>query len=891
MKEIPKQYNPKLVEDRWFSTWSKENLFRSDRENSGQSYTIVIPPPNVTGILHMGHALNNTLQDILIRWRRLQGQNSLWLPGTDHAGIATQNVVERKLFKKKVSKEQLGREKFLEEVWDWKEEHGNTIISQLKKLGCSCDWSRERFTMDTGLSRAVREAFVRLYEKGLIYRGDYIINWCPRCKTALSDEEAEHRTVQGALYNIKYPIDGTKWSIEVATTRPETMLGDLAVAVNPKDKRYSDLVGKTLILPILNRRIQVVADDFVDPDFGTGAVKVTPAHDPNDFHLGLRHGLVSINVMNEDGTMNSNAGDYEGMDRFECREALLVDLKERGLLGKVVPHEHAVGHCYRCHTIVEPRLSRQWFVRMQPLAEPAIKAVKSGKLTFHPGRWSKVYLEWMENIRDWCISRQIWWGHRIPVFTCDECGHVMVTREDPSKCDECSSSAIKQDPDVLDTWFSSWLWPFSTFNWPDDDPDLKFFYPTDVLITAQEIIFFWVARMIMAGIEFTGKLPFKKVYIHGTVRDDTGTKMSKSLGNVIDPLDIIKEVGADALRFSLIMITAKGQDVFLSRDKFDIGRNFSNKLWNASRFLLMNLQQVNTSVIFDLRKDMNLDDRYILGKLNQTIHIVNSALEDFSFNEAVHAIYDFFWHHFCDRYIEVAKSYLYDGDQKEKEKTGIVLAYVLDSVLHLLHPFMPYITEEIWQLLKDRYKNIDSKSDFLMKSNWPEYEPMFEDPQSVILAEKKFEIIRVARNIRTEYNVSPAKIVRFAIKTVSAEETKFVKEHISGMQKLLKASEIIVDEKFKTKEPLPSGICESGTVFMFLDEAIDVSQELERLQKRLDKIDKELEIVKKKLSNQSFLKNAPESVIKKERSKNEALLKDKERLEKSLFFLEGLSRN
>ncbi len=597
MNDISKAYDPKATEDKWYKYWEDKKLFKALISKEKKPYTIVIPPPNITGILHMGHALNNTIQDILIRYKRMQGFEALWLPGTDHAGIATQNVVEKKLAKDNLKRQDLGREEFLKRVWKWREEYGSTIIKQLKKLGSSCDWSRTRFTMDQGLSNAVVEVFIALYNKGLIYKGDYIVNWCPRCHTALSDEEAQHRDVDGMLYHIRYPIKDTKDHVVVATTRPETMLGDVAVAFSPSDKRYKHLKGKKLVLPVLDRELNAIFDRLVDPKFGTGALKVTPAHDPVDFQLGIAHNLKSINVMNEDATMNSLASaDYEGMDRFECREALLEALKERGLLVKAEPHRHAVGHCYRCHTMVEPRLSKQWFVKMKPLAEKAIEAVKKKKIRFHPARWTKVYLNWMENIRDWCISRQIWWGHRIPVYYCKECSKdekqgMIVSKAKPDKCPSCGSSQIEQDPDVLDTWFSSWLWPFSTLGWPDKKGDLKYFYPTDTLVTAQEIIFFWVARMIMAGFEFMGKAPFKDIYIHGTVRDATGTKMSKSLGNIIDPLEIIEQYGADALRFSIISITAVGQDVFLSKERFEMGRNFANKIWNASRLVLMNLDK------------------------------------------------------------------------------------------------------------------------------------------------------------------------------------------------------------------------------------------------------------------------------------------------------------
>ncbi|MBU0683753.1 MAG: valine--tRNA ligase, partial [Candidatus Omnitrophica bacterium] len=676
MKDLPTRYNPKQKEEEIYNEWLKENLFHASARKEKKPYCIVIPPPNVTGILHMGHALNNTLQDILIRWKRMQGFETLWMPGTDHAGIATQNVVEREIAKQNLKRADLGREKFLEKVWQWKEEYGSTIIHQLKKLGCSCDWDRTRFTMDEGLSNAVREVFSRLYKDGLVYKGDYIINWCPRCTTALSDEEAEHRDIEGMLYYLKYPVKGREKLVKenedyvvVATTRPETMLGDVAVAVNPKDKRYASLHGKTLILPIIKRDLKIIFDENVDPEFGTGALKVTPAHDPMDFELGKKYNLENINVMHSDGRINALGGDYEGMDRFECREAILDDLKLRHLFIKSERHVHAVGHCYRCHTVVEPRLSKQWFVKMKPLAKPAIKVVKEEKIKFYPARWTKVYLNWMENIRDWCVSRQIWWGHRIPVWYCKDCLKYDNVRDvevnSPDKkgvfvgekyenCPVCGSLNIEQDPDVLDTWFSSWLWPFSTLGWPENTEELKMFYPTDVLVTAPEIIFFWVARMIMAGLKFNKEIPFRDVYIHGTVRDASGTKMSKSLGNVIDPLDIIDEVGSDALRFSIISITSQGQDVFLSKEKFELGRNFANKIWNASRYVLLGLDE--TAVGGEIEKEsLTLADKWILGSLNNAIQNVTKAFIAYRFNDAAGILYDFIWHKYCDWYLEFSK--------------------------------------------------------------------------------------------------------------------------------------------------------------------------------------------------------------------------------------------
>ena len=662
---MEKHYDPQAVETKWLQRWMERNAFHSDATHGGEPYCVVIPPPNVTGILHMGHALNNTVQDILVRWRRMQGRNVVWMPGTDHAGIATQNVVERALKAEGKTRQELGRAAFVERVWAWKEQYGNTIVGQLKRLGASCDWQRERFTMDAGLSRAVSEVFVRLFDKGLIYRANYIINWCPRCQTALSDEESEHQDTRGQLYYLRYPLaagatlpDGRDYVV-VATTRPETLLGDVAVAINPRDERYRMLRGQTLRLPILGRTLSVIEDDFVDPAFGTGAVKVTPAHDPNDFDMGRRHGLTPINVMHPDGTMNAEAGPYAGLDRTVCRKRILADLKEAGLLDNVVNHQHAVGHCYRCDTIVEPRLSPQWFVKMKPLAEPALAAVRNEQITFTPGRWTKVYLEWLENIRDWCISRQIWWGHRIPVFTCQACSHVWAAVEAPGVCTKCGHDKILQDEDVLDTWFSSWLWPFSTFGWPEKNADLACYYPTHDLVTASEIIFFWVARMIMAGYEFMGDIPFRRVFIHGTVRDDRGRKMSKSLGNSIDPLTIIDKYSADALRFSLMMITATGQDVFLSDDKFEIGRNFGTKIWNAARFLQMHGEAdtaaagrwVGAGLAPWGAAALAPDDQHLLAKLWDSIENLNAHLDACRFNDAALTLYEFVWHQFCDRYV------------------------------------------------------------------------------------------------------------------------------------------------------------------------------------------------------------------------------------------------
>jgi len=877
--DIPKQYSPRDTEHRIFDLWQREGLFHSDSSRGKKPYCIAIPPPNVTGILHMGHALNNTIQDILIRWKRMSGFNTLWLYGTDHAGIATQNAVERNLAKEGVSREDLGREKFIEEVWKWRERHGNTIKEQLQKLGCSCDWQRERFTMDEGLTRAVQEVFLRLYKKRCIYRGNYIVNWCPRCQTALSDEEVTRTDQEGKLYYIKYPIKNSDDFVIVATTRPETMLGDVAVALNPKDKRLEHLSEKVVVLPMLGRELNVIADEFVDPQFGTGIVKVTPAHDPNDFLMGQRHNLPPINVMNPDGVMNENAGPYKGLDRFLCRTKLLEDLDEQELLEKVERHTYALGRCYRCDTIVEPRLSLQWFVEMKPLAEPALKAVLDGRIKFHPKRWTKVYVNWMENIRDWCISRQIWWGHRLPIWHCQNCPEIVASRDRPQSCPKCSGTDMVQDEDVLDTWFSSWLWPFSTLDWPEESDDLRFYYPTNALVTAQEIIFFWVAKMIMAGLEFMGDIPFRDVYIHGTVRDDTGTKMSKSLGNIIDPLEIIEEFGADALRYSIIAITSQGQDVFLSKEKFEIGRNFANKIWNASRFVLSNLEECSRDADFDT-DSLSSDDNYILSKLNDTITEVAADLRKCRFNDAASAIYDFFWHHFCDRYIEYAKAKLFGQIQEEKARTQDVLYFVLSNSLKLIHPFMPFITEAIWELLP---RDDDLP---LMISAWPKPLRISLDGEVAENVVKKYELIRAGRNLRTEYNIPPGKKMRFMIKPSDEKQNGFLMQERENIAQMIRASEITLDMDLPPTRLAPSAITPLGTVYLSLEGDIDVEAEAARWQKQYQKVNDELDRVKRKLENRDFLEKAPPEVVQKEKDRLSTLTAQAEKIRKNLSVLQ-----
>jgi valyl-tRNA synthetase len=892
MSELPKTYNAHEIERKWFAWWQERGLFHREARDGGTPYCIVIPPPNVTGILHMGHALNNSIQDVLIRWKRMEGFNAVWVPGTDHAGIATQNVVERELKKEGKTRDDLGRDAFVQRVWKWREKYGATIINQLKRLGASCDWARERFTMDEGLSNAVAEVFIRLYEKGLIYRGKYIINWCPRCRTALADEESEHEDLGGKLYYIRYPLehDGGRYVV-VATTRPETLLGDVAVAINPRDARYRWLVGKTLRLPILNRRLVVIEDDFVDPAFGTGVVKVTPAHDPNDFQMGLRHHLTPIDVMNDDGSMNEEAGPYAGMDRFACRENIVEDLKEAGLIEKIEDHDHAVGHCYRCHTMVEPRLSSQWFVKMRPLAEPAIQAVKEGRIRFIPDRWTKVYLEWMENIRDWCISRQIWWGHRIPVYYCDACGHQWASRGRPAQCPKCGAGRLRQDEDVLDTWFSSWLWPFSVFGWPNENEDLKFYYPTHTLVTASEIIFFWVARMIMAGMEFMQEIPFREVYIHGTVRDDTGVKMSKSLGNAIDPLEIIEKYSADALRFSLIMLTATGQDVYISHEKFEIGRNFGTKIWNAARFLQMqsagdqSARRSGGTPDF-ARGPWRADDLHILAKLSETAALCAENLEKYRFNDYAKCLYDFIWHQFCDWYVEYAKVVLRGNDEARKKAVLDMMHYVFAKSLCLLHPLMPFLTEELWHGM-----GYGGSDDSIMTAEWPrpftrEQLAEWGAVQDVVAyVDARQELIRIGRTLRADYNIAPGRPLEYIIKPASADALNRLKADEETTARLLNASRLGLDAEFVQKRPMPHGFNAIGTIYLSLEGVLDTDAEIRKLQHELDEVDRLLESVESKLKNENFLKRAPEQVVQQHRTRRDELAEKRAKLQHAVEML------
>jgi len=875
--ELDKRYDPKKVEEKWYKFWEERGFFNSDVDRDRKPFTIVIPPPNITGVLHMGHGLNNTLQDILIRLKRMQGFNALWVPGTDHAGIATQNVVERELAKQGKTRHEVGREKFIELVWKWRDKYGSTIIRQLRKFGASCDWRRERFTMDEGLSRAVREVFVMLFKEGLIYRGKYIINWCPRCQTALADEEVEHETEQGFLYYIKYPFkDNPSDGLVVATTRPETMLGDTAVAVNPNDKRFRDAIGKTVILPLVGRELPVIADEYVDMEFGTGALKITPAHDPNDFEIGLKHGLPQVNIFNEDATINENGiSECIGMDRYECREVVVEELKKRGYFVKQEPYTHEVGHCYRCNTVIEPYLSEQWFVKMKPLAEPAIKVVEEGRIRFFPERWKKVYLNWMYNIRDWCISRQIWWGHRIPVYYCDDCGHVFASVDEPGKCEKCSSENIRQDEDVLDTWFSSQLWPFSTLGWPEKTQELEYYYPTSVLVTDPGILFFWVARMIMSGLKIMGDVPFRDVFIHGVVMDQFGRKMSKSLGNGIDPLEVVDKFGADAMRYTIVAITPLGQNLLLSMEKFNIGLRFANKIWNASRFILMNVENIDLKPPSE--GDLDISDRWILTVFNETVKKVLNSFDAYRINEAASLIYEFFWHEFCDWYVELTKVRLYGEDMKKKSVAGYILVKVLDGSLRLLHPFMPFITEEIWQRLP-----LKKDKPSIMVSDYPEYKPDEVFPGSVEKIQILKELCYIVRNIRGEMRVPPEKKISVLIKTATDQIENLIAAQIDAIKFLTRASEIKYGRDVKKPPSSGSGVGNGFEVYVPLKGLIDIEKEMERLNKELLKLENEIMRSERKLGNEDFLNKAPKDVVEREKKALEESIGARERL-KSLL--------
>lgn len=886
--DIPTKYNPKVTEKRWYDFWLEKKYFHSEPRPEMKPYTIVIPPPNITGSLHMGHALNNILQDILIRLKRMQGYNALWLPGTDHGGIATQNVLEKELLSQGLTREKLGREKFLERMWEWRREVGDTILEQLKRLGCSCDWERTRFTMDSVCERAVLEAFVYLYGKGLIYRGEYIVNWCPRCQTALSDIEVEHEEIRGKLWYIKYPLKSSKEGISfvmVATTRPETMLGDTAVAVNPKDKRYKGLIGSEVILPVMDRAIPIVADGFVDSAFGSGAVKVTPAHDPDDFKIAQRHNLPSVKVINEQGKMTEASGKYQGKDRFECRKELVEELKEKGYLEKIEDYNYSIGHCYRCQTILEPLVSEQWYLKTGEMAERAIQASRKKRVRLIPDNWTKPYLNWLEELHDWCISRQIWWGHRIPVWYCQKGCPPVAAVEKPERCPECDNSNIIQDPDVLDTWFSSALWPFSTFGWPRTEnkipgksknekviDDLDYYYPTSVLVTGYEILYLWVARMVMMGLTLMDDIPFSDVYIHGIVRDAKGRKMSKSIGNVIDPLGTVEKYGTDGLRFAMACGGVMGRDVQLSEDNFKAGRNFANKIWNASRLVLMNLEGFklpsgrptqNTSI----RERLTLPDRWILDQYNRAIEEVNIAFEGYDISKAARLLYEFIWSKFCDWYLELAKMRLYGQEPSEREVAQFVLIYVLEGTLKLLHPIMPFITEEIWHLLNSI--SPADREESIMVASWPLPRREETDGDAVEEMGLVIDVISQVRNVRSVMRIPHDKMVGVFIKPSKRKQKTLLDEHIPYIKSLAKAEEVIADTDIKKPEECATAVVGDIEIYVPLKGMIDISREVERLKKEIEKIEVELDRTNRKLKSRDFLKKAPPAVVEKVKRQKE----------------------
>ena len=850
-KELDKQYSPQNVEDRTYKFWCDHKYFHAEVNPEKKPYTIVIPPPNITGQLHMGHALDETLQDILIRWRRMEGYETLWLPGTDHASIATEAKIVEAMRKEGITKEEIGREKFLERAWEWKAQYGGRIVEQLKKLGSSCDWDRERFTLDEGCSKAVREVFCKLYDKGLIYRGERIINWCPHCLTSISDAEVEYEDQAGHFWHLRYPFKDGSGYLELATTRPETLLGDTAVAVNPNDERYKDMVGKTLILPIVHREIPVIADDYVDIEFGTGVVKITPAHDPNDFEVGLRHNLEVINVLTPDAKIVDDYPKYAGMDRYEARKAIVEDLEAEGALVEIEDYSHNVGTCYRCGTTVEPRVSKQWFVKMEPLAKPAVEVVRNGEVKFVPERFDKTYFHWMENIKDWCISRQLWWGHRIPAYYCDDCGEVMVSAQEVHTCSKCGGNHVHQDPDTLDTWFSSALWPFSTLGYPDDTKELEYFYPTDTLVTGYDIIFFWVARMIFSGVEHMGQVPFHTVLIHGLVRDAQGRKMSKSLGNGIDPLLVIDQYGADALRFTLATGNAPGNDMRFSDEKVKASRNFANKLWNAARFVLMYLG--NDYSYPGLPKDLAIEDKWILSKVNTLAKEVTDNLERFELGIAVAKLYDFIWDVFCDWYIEIAKIRLQSGEGADTAKA--VLVYVLTDILKLLHPFMPFITEEIYQAIPH-----DTES--IMISKWPEYDPTLSFADEEAQMEKIMDAIRAIRNRRAEMNIPPSKKSKVYVETAFSDVFAVGSEFI---KRLAYASDVEIADAFGDLGNTVTIVTNDAKIYIPLGDLVDFEAEAKRLQKELAAAEEKLAFINKKLDNPGFVNKAPEKVIQQNR--------------------------
>lgn len=876
---MDKGYDPSAVEEKWYQYWIDNQFFRASATSKKEPFCIVIPPPNVTGSLHMGHALNNTLQDVLCRYKRMKGFNVLWQPGTDHAGIATQNVVEKALSDEGTSRHEVGREHFTKRVWEWRAQYGGIIINQLKRLGSSCDWSRERFTMDEGLSRAVREVFVQLYEEDLIYRGDYIINWCPRCHTALADLEVEHEDLDSKLYYIRYPLEKGNGYVTVGTTRPETLLGDSAIAVNPEDERYKSLSGLNVLLPILNRSIPIIFDPYVDMDFGTGALKITPAHDPHDFDIGNAHNLERIKVIDENGQMNSLAGPYEGMDRFACREMILKDLEKAGLLEKIEPLRHAVGHCYRCKTMIEPILSKQWFVKVAPLAEKALQAVKDGKTKIVPTSWENVYYDWMHNIRDWCISRQIWWGHRIPAWYCDDCGEVLVAKEAPSACTACEGKRLSQETDVLDTWFSSALWPFSTLGWPDRTDELKTFYPTSVLITGFDILFFWVARMMMMGLHFMGDVPFSDVYIHALVRDSEGSKMSKSKGNVIDPLVVLEEFGTDAFRFTLCAFAAQGRDVKLSEARIEGYRHFVNKIWNSARLVLLNLSGYPKNLGPDEKASLDLPGQWILTKLGQVADGVGKALEDYRFNDAASICYQFVWHEFCDWYLEMAKPGLYGDDEAVKQRTMSLLQEILMGVLKMTHPFMPFVTEDIWQRLPGAKGSI-------MVAPFPESSKYPLDTERITEMELLMGVITAVRNIRGEMSLAPSKKLSILIEGPKGAAESVIRDNRIHIENMAGVKEIQIEAASPKPEGCATAVVGDFQVHVQLKGLIDFEEEKKRLRKEIQKIDKDMAGSTKKLSNQNFLEKAPEEIVAGVKEKVEALELKRERLKKNLLIFE-----
>jgi valyl-tRNA synthetase len=874
---LEKAYEPHDVEKKWYDFWEKERLFAANESGDTKNcYSIVIPPPNVTGVLHMGHALNNTLQDILCRYRRLRGDNVLWMPGTDHAGIATQNVVEKKLAAEGLSRHQVGRDKFIDAVWEWRNEYGSAIINQLKRLGASCDWDRERFTMDEGLSKAVRKVFVTLYEEGLIYRGNYIINWCPRCHTALADLEVEHEVHDGFLYHIRYPFEDGSGGVVIATTRPETMLGDTAVAVNPDDERYQNITARKVILPLMNREIPVIQDKYVDMSFGTGALKITPAHDPNDFEIGNSHNLERVKVIGDDGLMTQEAGKFKNMDRFECRKAVVEALKKEGLLEKIDAYQHSIGHCYRCRTVIEPNLSKQWFVKAKPLAEKAVQAVINGHTKIVPEIWTKTYFEWMNNIKDWCISRQIWWGHQIPAWTCEQCEEIVVAMEPPDGCPACQGKNLKQDTDVLDTWFSSALWPFSTMGWPDNTRILRLFYPTSVLVTGFDILFFWVARMMMMGLHFMGDVPFKDVYVHALVRDEEGKKMSKSTGNVIDPLNIIESYGTDAFRFTLAAFAAQGRDVKMSEKRVEGYRHFINKIWNAARFSLMHIDKAYNDLP---AKSLSLVDRWILSKLYRVTATVSESLDGYRFNDAAGALYNFVWHEFCDWYLEAVKPTLYGKEgANRKDATLSVLWRVLHDTLILLHPFIPFVTEEIWNKLPGSKGSIMKAVFPLDSANYDSCQDTQAESTMALIT----GIISGIRNIRGEMNISPSLSLAVSVHSQETSIRNTVSQYKDMIINLARLESLSVENTGQRPKSAATSVVENATIYVHLEGIIDFAQEIHRLEKEIIKLMDELNIVTKKLHNEDFLEKAPKHVVEKVKERYDSLMEKQQKLKKNL---------